>query len=141
MDALARAESALRPARHGVPARYPWPWTLNVEGRGYHFRTRHAAEAYLAATLGAGITNVDIGCNQVNWRTHAHAFAAPSDALDPVQNARFAAEFLRLLYAETGSWADAIARYHSRNPERAARYRCRIAAVLRPAIRAADCDQ
>jgi soluble lytic murein transglycosylase-like protein len=90
--------------------------------------------------LKAGITNVDIGCNQVNWRVHARSFASPNDVLDPLQNARFAAEFLRSLYAETGSWADAVARYHSRNPERAARYRCRIAAALMPATKFADCD-
>jgi hypothetical protein len=30
---------------------------------------------------------------------------------------------LKALYAETGSWADAVARYHSRDPERAVRYR------------------
>jgi soluble lytic murein transglycosylase-like protein len=90
--------------------------------------------------LKAGITNVNVGCNQVNWRVHARSFASPNDALDPLQNARFAAEFLRSLHAETGSWADTVARYHSRNPERAARYRCRIAAVLKPATKFADCD-
>jgi hypothetical protein len=43
---------ALEPIESGVGSRsgqiYPWPWTLNINGRGsHHFRSRAAAERYL----------------------------------------------------------------------------------------------
>ena len=140
LEAVAETESALNPARVGKSARYPWPWTLNVEGRGYHFRTRAAAEAYLGKLLVAGVVNIDVGCNQINWRYHGHAFVSPGAVLDPAANAAYAARHIRELKTETGSWAGAVAAYHSRDPARGARYRCRVAGVLAPGVKPVDCD-
>lgn len=42
------------------------PWTLNVEGTPHFFSTRKAAEHHLEKVVKKGVTNVDIGCAQIN---------------------------------------------------------------------------
>jgi len=39
----------------------PWPWTLNIGGRGYFFDSRLAAWQALTASLQAGQRSIDIG--------------------------------------------------------------------------------
>ncbi len=46
----------------------PWPWTLNVAGRGYFYDSRVAAWQALTALLERGKRSIDIGLMQVNWR-------------------------------------------------------------------------
>ena len=84
--AVALTESAkkIRP-----PAVYrPWPWTLNIAGRGYFFDSRMAAWQALTAWLGTGRRSVDIGLMQVNWRYHKKRLGTPWQALDPYHNLR-----------------------------------------------------
>src|SRR6185437_6555277 len=128
LRALAPVESGLLMQGH---ARYPWPWTLNVKGGGsYHFLSREAAARYLAGLLAAGIDDIDIGCMQVNWHWHRHAFASPAAALSPELNVRYAALLLRQYRAWTGTWAGAVGLYHSRDSRIADAYRCRVARQL-----------
>ena len=42
--------------------------------------------------------------------------------IDPVQNVTYAAKFLRQLYKQHGSWADAVQHYHSPDENRGKRY-------------------
>jgi hypothetical protein len=101
----------------------PWPWTVNVAGDGQWFDTKDAAEAHAQQVLNQGLTNLDVGCFQLNIRWHSKGFGSLSDMLDPNLNAGYAAEFLAGHYAETGGWAAAAAAYHSATPEHAERYR------------------
>lgn len=138
MLALGPTESGIGNGRGG---RWPWPWTLNAKGHGsYHFRTRAAAERHLRRLLAAGIDNVDIGCMQINWHWHHQAFRSPAAALEPGANALYAAQLLQKYKAKTGSWAGAVGLYHSRDPQRAALYRCRVARVLAPHEPLAGCS-
>jgi len=135
---------ALAPVESGVGSRtgriYPWPWTLNINGRGsYHFRSRAAAERHLDALIAAGIDNVDIGCLQVNWHWHGPAFASPAAALIPALNAQYAASLLRKYRAQSGTWSDAVGLYHSHNPRLAEVYRCRVARALAPTTKLRGC--
>jgi hypothetical protein len=128
---------ALAPIESGIGSRtgqiYPWPWTLNINGRGsYHFRSRAAAERHLDALIVAGIDNVDIGCLQVNWHWHGHAFTSPAAALAPERNAQYAASLLRKYRAQTGTWSGAVGLYHSHDRRLAEAYRCRVAHALAP---------
>lgn len=107
----------------------PWPWTVNVGGEGQWFDTREEAEAQVQSVLDQGLTNVDLGCFQLNHRWHGEAFASVSDMLDPDRNAAYAADFLARNYAETGDWPTAAAAYHSATPEYAGRYQARFEAV------------
>jgi hypothetical protein len=139
--ALAPTESGLPRAHRRGPS-YPWPWTLNTNGRGsFHFRTRAAAEKHLNALVAAGIDNIDIGCMQVNWHWHGAAFASPAAALNPTLNTSYAAALLRDYRRRSGSWAEAVGLYHSHTPALAEAYRCRVACELRPGTALSNCAQ
>lgn len=114
----------------------PWPWALNVAGRGYWPESRAAAAHHLRRVLADNPGQVDIGCFQINLRWHGDAFAGPAAMLDPEANALYAARFLARLHAETGDWETAAGFYHSRSPGRAAGYRARVL-DLRAALTAA----
>lgn len=100
----------------------PWPWTLNEGGKGMYFDTREEALAYLAEALARGVTNIDIGCMQLNWKWHSAGFASPEEMIDPVRNTRYAARFMTELHSRLGSWEVAASAYHSTDPERGQRY-------------------
>jgi soluble lytic murein transglycosylase-like protein len=125
MTAIARVESG-RTSDGNFAA---WPWTLNQGGDGSFHDSRAAAATALDALLAAGVTNVDIGCMQLNWRWHGHAFPDAPAMLDPRRNTAYAAQFLADLFAETGDWTEAVARYHSRDPDRGAAYAARVASL------------
>lgn len=100
----------------------PWPWTVNVEGQGIWFDTPQKAQAYLFRKFREGTRNFDVGCFQINYKWHGHAFSSLEQMFDPVANARYAATFLSRLHAEHGDWTRAVGAYHSRTPEYAQRY-------------------
>jgi hypothetical protein len=100
----------------------PWPWTLNQGGKGMYFDTREEALAYLKQAVAEGVTNIDVGCMQLNWKWHSAGFASPEDMIDPTRNTRYAARFMVELYNRLGSWDVAAAAYHSTNPERGRNY-------------------
>lgn len=120
--AIALTESG-RELRQGV---VPWPWTLNVRGRGLRFESREAATSALARLLASG-ERPDVGLMQVNWRWHGNLLSSPEIALDPWYNLRAGSSVLASEYEATGDWWRAVGRYHSRDPDRAARYRARVA--------------
>lgn len=108
----------------------PWPWAVNLGGKGRWLASKVEAAEYAQAALSSGATNVDIGCFQLNYRWHAENFASLDEMLDPRANARYAADYLSRLYAEAGNWPDAAAAYHSRTPEYAARYLAKFEQTL-----------
>lgn len=107
----------------------PWPWTVNLGGKGHWLDTADAAEALVANALAQGLTNIDLGCFQLNYRWHATAFSSVAEMLDPEANALYAAEYLAQHHAESGDWATAAAAYHSATPVHAERYRARFEAA------------
>lgn len=104
----------------------PWPWTVGIAGEGQWSDTAEDAANLVYTALQAGVTNVDIGCFQLNLYWHAGAFQSVEDMLDPSRNAAYAAEFLAEKYAETGDWSAAAAAYHSATPEYAVGYEARF---------------
>jgi hypothetical protein len=108
-----------------------WPWTLNHDGRGHWFTTAAEAERAAADILSSG-GMADIGCFQINSRWHGSAFASVTQMLDPVENALYAARYLRRLHGETGDWHAAIAAYHSRDPARGQAYLDRVFGQMVP---------
>lgn len=105
----------------------PWPWTVNMEGKGVWFDDRAAALAYATAHHDLGARSFDVGCFQINFKWHHDAFDSIDEMFEPAANALYAAGFLQQLYAETGDWELAAGAYHSRTPEHAERYRARFA--------------
>lgn len=107
----------------------PWPWTVYAEGRDRHFETKEEAVAEVERLRARGVSNIDVGCMQVNLRYHPKAFASLEEAFAPERNVEYAARFLLDLFEAKRSWANAVAAYHSSTPEYARPYREKFVAV------------
>jgi hypothetical protein len=108
----------------------PWPWAVNMEGKGLWFDSRDAALAYAEAAFARGARSFDMGCFQVNYKWHGAHFPSLAAMMDPLESARYAAKYLTELQAVLGDWTQAAGRYHSGTPEYAARYRARYERLL-----------
>lgn len=108
----------------------PWPWTINMEGKGSWFDSRAEAFAYVSKHFNKGARSFDVGCFQINYKWHGQHFDTLEDMFDPLTNARYAARHLAELFAEKGSWLDAAGAYHSRTPKYANRYKKRFSRIL-----------
>ena len=108
----------------------PWPWTVNMEGKGVWFDSYQEALNYVKSHHKAGARSFDVGCYQLNYRWHGQHFTDIEHMFDPTANARYAADFLSRLYAETNSWDDAAAAYHSRTPKYADKYKARFKRIM-----------
>jgi soluble lytic murein transglycosylase-like protein len=96
--------------------RSAWPWTVNVEGKGFYFNSKKEAVFFVRKQLQEGKTSIDVGCMQINLKHHPEAFVKLEQAFNPRHNIGYAASFLVKKFAELGSWGKAIAHYHSANP-------------------------
>ena len=94
----------------------PYPWAINREGKGHWFKTREEALAFAQGSLAEGRPTFDVGCVQINYRWHGHAFPSLDDMFDPEWTATYAAQFLRTLYEERGSWSEAAGRLPLADP-------------------------
>lgn len=94
----------------------PWPWTINVEGKGYFFDSKEQAVAAVRELQKRGFQSIDVGCMQVNLHHHPNAFNSLEQAFEPAYNIAYAAHFLKQNFDEEGSWRKATADYHSRTP-------------------------
>ena len=107
-------------------ASFAWPWTVMAQGRGRYFSTKQEAVAEVKRLTAQGITNIDVGCMQINLYYHGGAFANLAEALDPAANVAYAGEYLKSLFASTGSWTQAAAYYHSTTPHLSAAYKQKV---------------
>lgn len=110
--------------RNGVVR--PWAWSINAEGAGSWFDDAAEALAFAQDRIDQGRPNFDVGCFQLNYRWHGKNFPSIVEMFDPLENARYAARFVRDLYAETGDWRRAAGAFHSKTPEHASRYLARF---------------
>lgn len=124
LDAIALVESGRQIA--GLTEKIAWPWTIHAEGKGRYFPTKAQAVAAVRRLRKRGVSNIDVGCMQINLRHHSTAFANLDDAFDPATNVIYATRFLIRLYAETRSWGKAVALYHSRTRKLYLPYRARV---------------
>ena len=129
--AITRVETG-RSNGHGPE---PWPWTINVAGKGYWFESPEQAVAFAENSMAGGDLSVDVGCFQINMEWHGKAFDALEDAFDPQKNADYAAEFLSKLYRQIGSWRAAAAAYHSKTPDHAEAYVVKLEKALRDMLK------
>lgn len=135
LEAVGAAESG----REGNGYLWPWPWTINVNGKAQFFNTRAEAVEHARQAIARGVQNVDIGCFQINWRYHGKHFGDPDAALEPRANVTYAARLLAAERRQADSWSVAVARYHSRKPHQAAKYRCLVARRLDATRTPEDC--
>ncbi len=124
LSAIALAESGRwDSARKEIIA---WPWTIYAEGRAHYLPTKARAVAKVKHLRAHGVSNIDVGCMQVNLHYHPNAFATIEEAFDPTTNVAYAADLLLRLKNETRSWSRSIGYYHSRRIKHGGPYRRRV---------------
>ena len=122
LGALTLTETGRR--RDGVVR--PWAWSVNAEGAGSWFDDPAEALAFAQDRIDQGRLNLDVGCFQLNYRWHGENFPSVVEMFDPLENARYAARFVRDLHAETGDWRRAAGAFHSRTAVHANKYLARF---------------
>lgn len=100
----------------GAKIYLPWPWAINQGGKSYYMASKKEAIVKVKQMLEAGLTNIDIGCMQINLHHHPDAFLNLNDAFEPKNNIEYAANFLIRNYNQSQNWQQAIAFYHSQGP-------------------------
>ena len=103
-------------------ASFAWPWTVTAEGEGKYYPTKATAIRAVRNLQERGVTNIDIGCMQINLHYHGDAFASLQEGFDPGRNIAYAAEFLNRLRKREQSWVRAIQFYHSSSPKQQRHY-------------------
>jgi soluble lytic murein transglycosylase-like protein len=106
------------------------PYALNIEGRTVFAGSPEEALGEFEAARASGKTLIDLGCMQINHHYHGGEFSSAAAMLVPRSNVRYAARFLKQLYAREGSWAMAVARYHA-GPDNDPAQKRYICAVIR----------
>lgn len=129
LDVL-RAITRTETGRTGPAGLEPWPWTVNMEGKGKWFENRDDAQAFVDRHHTRGARSFDVGCFQINYKWHGDGFSSIEEMFEPLPNARYAAGFLADLYREFGDWSKAAGAYHSRTPKYASRYKKRFDRIL-----------
>lgn len=100
----------------------PWPWAVNMEGKGVWFDTEDEARAYVYKNYKEGARSFDVGCFQINYKWHGQEFTSIDEMFQPNPNALYAANFLLKLFREKGDWGSAAGAYHSRTQKYADKY-------------------
>jgi soluble lytic murein transglycosylase-like protein len=89
------------------------PYALNINGKTMTVSDRTEAIHTIRNALNAGITNIDIGVGQINYRWHGDKFKDIEEMLNPVTNIEYAGKLLSSLFKEHGDWFKALKYYHS----------------------------
>ena len=97
-------------------------YALNISSRSHFFKDKDTALKTIRCALDEGITNIDIGAAQINYKWHGHKFSSIEDMLSPEVNIKYAAKLLSKLRQEQGDWHRAIRLYHSSKPKHHRQY-------------------
>ena len=123
---ISRVESGYQKVNGVIRA---WPWTLNAGGDSSYFQTKEDALRSLEERIKKGVTNIDIGCMQLNFRWHKDFFNNLSDMINPIENVDYAARFLNKLHQRHRSWEKAVKYYHSSKSKFNVKYYRKVKAV------------
>ncbi len=129
LGAISLAESGRWDAQNR--ANVAWPWTVTSGGQGRFFDTKAEAVAEVEILMTEGVSNIDVGCMQVNLYYHGSAFETVEEAFEPRTNTTYAAAYLKNMYLITGNWTDAAGYYHSQTPSRNGPYKEKVQAFWR----------
>ena len=92
----------------------PWPWTINVAGKGYRYASRLEAWQALQVFLTRyPARRIDVGIAQVNLGWNGHRFSSTWAAFDPYISLNTAATILsECRRRHPVSWLQAAGCYH-----------------------------
>ncbi len=116
-----RIPSGLLSAIAGVESDFN-PYAVNIAGKTVIASNQEEAAKTIKNALNSGITNIDIGIAQINYRWHGDNFKNIEEMINPVTNIEYAAKLLSSLFKQHGTWHKAIRHYHSANPDNHRRY-------------------
>ena len=102
---------------------------MNAGGDSSYFQTKEDALRSLKDRINNGVTNIDIGCMQLNFRWHKDFFNNLSDMISPIKNVDYAARFLNKLHQRHRSWEKAVKYYHSSKSKFNVKYYRKVKAV------------
>ena len=89
---------------------------VNIKGKSIIASSVNDAKSIIQQKLEEGVTNIDIGVMQLNYRWHGKKFVDLDAMLDPRKNIAYAAKMLKSLKDQYGDWQSAIRYYHSYTP-------------------------
>ena len=92
------------------------PTAINIEGKSVITNNKSEAIKTIKNALNQGVTNIDIGIAQINYRWHKDKFRNIEEMINPTANIEYAAKLLLSLFKQHGTWHKAIRHYHSANP-------------------------
>lgn len=90
-----------------------WPWTINVKGKGYYFKTKQQAHNAVRDFMSKNIKSIDIGVMQTNWKWQKHRLKTTWRAFDPAYNIKIGAQILKDCYRKKKNWYVCTGEYHS----------------------------
>ena len=98
------------------------PYAVNIEGKTITANDKSKAVKTIKNAVNQGVTNIDIGIAQINYRWHKNNFKNIEEMLNPATNIEYAAKLLSSLFKQHGTWHKAIRHYHSANPDHYRQY-------------------
>lgn len=104
-------------------------YAINVCGRSIYASSLAKALSIAKRKINSGVTNIDLGVMQLNYRWHGNQFASLEEMLMPENNINYAARLLRSLYEQHKNWQKAIRYYHSANLKHSRQYSRKVATV------------
>ena len=110
-----RIPSGLLSAIAGVESDFN-PYAINIAGKTIIASNQDEAAKTIKNALNSGITNIDIGIAQINYRWHGDNFKSIEEMINPVTNIEYAAKLLSSLFKQHGTWHKALRYYHSATP-------------------------
>ena len=108
--AIANVESGMTERGH---KKKPWPWTICVKKKAHYFQTAKDAEKYFQELIDSGVSNIDVGCMQINMRAHPNAMVNKRSVFNVDENVDYAARLLCSLYKRYRCWEKAAGYYHT----------------------------
>ena len=98
------------------------PTAINIAGKTATPNDKSEAIKTIKNAVNQGITNIDIGITQINYRWHKDNFKNIEEMINPTANIEYAAKLLSSLFKQHGTWHKAIRHYHSANPNHHKQY-------------------
>ena len=89
------------------------PFALNINGKSQYFECKEEAVKAINKAISSGVTNIDIGLAQINYRWHGGKFDSIDSMISAEPNISYAAEYLSNLKLKHGDWHKALRHYHS----------------------------
>jgi len=89
------------------------PWAVNTHNSSRFFKKKDDALSHIQRLRKSGCRNINVGCAQLNVRSHVRHFKDISHFIDPAENTAYAARLLRKLKNCYGTWEKAVRRYNS----------------------------